>query len=190
LRDLLGVYLAHRITVTRRRTVTRLGKRKARLHLVEGLLIAIVSIDEVIQVIRSSDEVDEARQRLRDIFDLSELQAEYILELRLRRLTKFSRIELESEKATLLAEIAELEKILSSEANLRAVVSAELAEVAEKYGDDRRTTLISEVEEVKPISMAKAATVNAELADTPCAIVLTASGFLARLDGHPAELAS
>lgn len=190
LRDLLGVYLAHRITVTRRRTVTRLGKRKARLHLVEGLLIAIVSIDEVIQVIRSSDEVDEARQRLRDIFDLSELQAEYILELRLRRLTKFSRIELESEKATLLAEIAELEKILSSEANLRAVVSAELAEVAEKYGDDRRTTLISEVEEVKPISMAKAATVNAELADTPCTIVLTASGFLARLDGHPADLAS
>jgi DNA gyrase subunit A len=190
LRDLLGVYLAHRITVTRRRTVTRLGKRKARLHLVEGLLIAIVSIDEVIQVIRSSDEVEEARQRLRDIFDLSELQAEYILELRLRRLTKFSRIELESEKATLLAEIAELEKILSSEANLRAVVSAELAEVADKYGDDRRTTLISEVEEVKPISMAKAATVNAELADTPCTIVLTASGFLARLDGHPAELAS
>jgi len=190
LRDLLGVYLAHRITVTRRRTVTRLGKRNARLHLVEGLLIAIVSIDEVIQVIRSSDEVDDARQRLRDIFDLSELQAEYILELRLRRLTKFSRIELESEKATLLAEIAELEKILSSEANLRAVVSAELADVADKYGDDRRTTLISEVEEVKPISMAKAATVNAELADTPCTIVLTASGVLARLDGHPVEVAS
>ena len=190
LRDLLGVYLAHRITVTRRRTVTRLGKRKARLHLVEGLLIAIVSIDEVIQVIRSSDEVDDARQRLREIFDLSELQAEYILELRLRRLTKFSRIELESEKATLLAEIAELEQILSSEANLRAVVSAELAEVADKYGDDRRTTLISEVEEVKPISMAKAATVNAELADTPCTIVLTSSGVLARLDGHPSEVSS
>ncbi|MFM6966077.1 MAG: DNA topoisomerase (ATP-hydrolyzing) subunit A, partial [Rhodoluna sp.] len=184
LRDLLGVYLAHRITVTRRRTVTRLGKRKARLHLVEGLLIAIVSIDEVIQVIRSSDEVDDARKRLREIFDLSELQAEYILELRLRRLTKFSRIELESEKATLLAEIAELERILASEANLRAVVSAELADVADKYGDDRRTTLISEVEEVKPISMAKAATVNAELADTPCTIVLTASGMLARVDGH------
>jgi DNA gyrase subunit A len=190
LRDLLGVYLAHRITVTRRRTVTRLGKRKARLHLVEGLLIAIVSIDEVIQVIRSSDEVDDARQRLREIFDLSELQAEYILELRLRRLTKFSRIELESEKATLLAEISELEQILSSEANLRAVVSAELAEVADKYGDDRRTTLISEVEEVKPISMAKAATVNAELADTPCTIVLTSSGVLARLDGHPSEVSS
>lgn len=186
LRDLLGVYLAHRITVTRRRTTTRLGKRKARLHLVEGLLIAIVSIDEIIQIIRSSDEVDDARRRLREVFDLSELQAEYILELRLRRLTKFSKVELETEHATLVAEIAELERILSSESNLRAVVSAELAEVSEKYGDDRRTTLISEVEEVKPISMAKAATVNAELADTPCVIVLTASGLLTRIDGEPA----
>ena len=186
LRDLLGVYLAHRITVTRRRTTTRLGKRKARLHLVEGLLIAIVSIDEIIQIIRSSDEVDDARHRLREVFDLSELQAEYILELRLRRLTKFSKVELETEHATLVAEIAELEGILSSESNLRAVVSAELAEVAEKYGDDRRTTLISEVEEVKPISMAKAATVNAELADTPCVIVLTSSGLLTRIDGEPA----
>ena len=185
LRDLLGVYLAHRITVTRRRTTTRLGKRKARLHLVEGLLIAIVSIDEIIQIIRSSDEVDEARRRLREVFDLSELQAEYILELRLRRLTKFSKVELETEHATLVSEIAELERILSSESNLRAVVSAELAEVAEKYGDDRRTTLISEVEEVKPISMAKAATVNAELADTPCVIVLTSSGLLTRIDGVP-----
>ncbi len=183
LRDLLGVYLAHRITVTRRRTTTRLGKRKARLHLVEGLLIAIVSIDEIIQIIRSSEEVDDARRRLREVFDLSYLQAEYILELRLRRLTKFSKVELETEHATLVAEIAELERILASEANLRSVVSAELAEVAEKYGDDRRTSLVSEVEEVKPISMAKAATVNAELADTPCAIVLTASGLLTRIDG-------
>ena len=190
LRDLLGVYLAHRITVTRRRTTTRLGKRKARLHLVEGLLIAIVSIDEIIKIIRSSDEVDEARARLRDVFNLSELQAEYILELRLRRLTKFSKLELETELATLQSEIAELERILANEANLRAVVSAELAEVADKYGDDRRTTLISEVEEVKPISMAKAANVNAELADTPCVIVLSASGMLTRVDGNSSIEAS
>jgi DNA gyrase subunit A len=190
LRDLLGVYLAHRITVTRRRTTTRLGKRKARLHLVEGLLIAIVSIDEIIQIIRSSDEVDEARTRLRDVFNLSELQAEYILELRLRRLTKFSKLELETELATLQSEIAELERILANEANLRAVVSAELAEVADKYGDERRTTLISEVEEVRPISMAKAANMNAELADTPCVIVLSASGMLTRVDGNSSIEAS
>ncbi len=180
LRDLLGVYLAHRVTVIRRRSINRLGKRKARLHLVEGLLIAIVSIDEVIQVIRTSEEVDEARSRLQQIFDLSEIQAEYILELRLRRLTKFSKIELESEKANLLAEIAALEKILGSESELRSLVSTELADVSDKYGDDRRTSLISDVEEIKPMTLAKAASVSAELADTPCEIVLTTSGQLGR----------
>ncbi|MEO0026844.1 MAG: hypothetical protein RL716_175 [Actinomycetota bacterium] len=187
LKDMLGVYLSHRIIVTKRRTKNRLGKRKARLHLVEGLLIAIVSIDEVIQVIRSSDEVDDARIRLRQIFDLSELQAEYILELRLRRLTKFSKIELETERAALLEDIASLEAILSSDQNLRDVVSAELDEVATKYGEDRRTTLISDVEEVKPISMAKAASVSAQLADTPCVIIMTASGLVGRVNelGEP-----
>ncbi|MEY3663417.1 MAG: hypothetical protein RI919_933 [Actinomycetota bacterium] len=144
LRDLLGVYLAHRVQVTRRRTTNRLGKKKARLHLVEGLLIAIVAIDEVIQVIRSSEEVDEARSRLMQIFELSEIQAEYILELRLRRLTKFSRIELETEKTQLEDEIRALERILSNDAELRDVVSEELAQVADKYGDDRRTLLMDE----------------------------------------------
>jgi DNA gyrase subunit A len=100
------------------------------------------------------------------IFDLSEIQAEYILELRLRRLTKFSKIELESEKAQLLGEIAELQRILSSEGALRDLVSAELAAVAEKYGDDRRTTLLDADAEVKPISNAKAASMSAELADS------------------------
>ena len=187
LKDMLGVYLSHRIIVTKRRTKNRLGKRKARLHLVEGLLVAIVSIDEVIQVIRSSDEVDDARTRLRQIFDLSELQAEYILELRLRRLTKFSKIELETERAALLDDIASLEAILASDQNLRDVVSAELDEVATKYGEDRRTTLISDVEEVKPISMAKAASVSAQLADTPCVIIMTASGLVGRVNelGEP-----
>ena len=183
LRDLLGVYLAHRITVTKRRSENRLGKRQARLHLVDGLLIAIVSIDEVIQVIRTSEEVDQARTRLQQIFELSEIQAEYILELRLRRLTKFSKIELETERATLLTEIAALEAILGDVQNLRDLVSEELSAVSEKYGDDRRTTLISDVEEVKPMTMAKAASVSAELADTPCVIVLTSSGRLARVDG-------
>lgn len=180
LRDLLGVYLAHRVTVTRRRSENRLGKRQARLHLVEGLLVAILSIDEVIQVIRASDEVDQARQKLMKVFDLTEIQAEYILELRLRRLTKFSKIELETEKANLLQEIKELKKILGSAEALRDLVSAELAAVAEKYGDDRRTTLVSNFEEVKPITSAKAAAVSAELADTPCVVVFTASGMVGK----------
>lgn len=180
LRDMLGVYLAHRIVVTRRRSENRLGKKQARLHLVEGLLIAILSIDEVIQVIRASDEVDQARQKLMKVFDLSEIQAEYILELRLRRLTKFSKIELESEKANLLEEIKALKKILGSDSALRDLVSQELKDVADKYGDDRRTTLVSNYEEVKPLTTAKAAAINAELADTPCVIVFTSSGMVGK----------
>lgn len=187
LRDLLGVYLAHRVVVTRRRSANRLGKRQARLHLVEGLLVAIVDIDKVIRLIRESDEVDEARRKLQDAFHLSEIQAEYILELRLRRLTKFSRIELEAERDQLLSEIAALERILASEAVLRELVSSELAEVAEKYGDARRTTLMSETDEVKPLTAAKAVTVDAELADGPCFFALTATGRIARLPEDPGK---
>jgi DNA gyrase subunit A len=187
LRDLLGVYLAHRVQVTRRRTTNRLGKKKARLHLVEGLLIAIVAIDEVIQVIRSSEEVDEARSRLMQIFELSEIQAEYILELRLRRLTKFSRIELESERNELLQSIEQLEKILESEALLRNVVSDELSEVAEKYGDNRRTVLLDESEVVRPTVTTRSSNVSAELADSAAMVVLTATGLLGRVSAELAE---
>ncbi|CAB4959674.1 unannotated protein [freshwater metagenome] len=186
LKELLGVYLAHRVTVTRRRSKNRLGKRQARLHLVDGLLVAILSIDEVIQVIRSSDEADEARTRLRQIFDLSEEQAEYILELRLRRLTKFSKIELDAEADKLREEITELQRILSDDAILRSLVADEMAEVAKVYGDDRRTELRTETDEVKPVSNAKAVGMSAELADTDCVITLTSSGILARSDSSVA----
>jgi DNA gyrase subunit A len=180
LKALLEVYLEHRIDVTRRRSKNRLGKRQTRLHLVEGLLIAILSIDEVIQVIRSSDEADDARTKLRQVFDLSEEQAEYILELRLRRLTKFSRIELDAEAEKLRSEIAELEAILADESTLRSLVSSEMAEVAKIHGDARRTELRNETDEAKPISAAKAADVDAGLADTECVITVTASGLIAR----------
>ncbi|MEN9749906.1 MAG: hypothetical protein RL149_984 [Actinomycetota bacterium] len=182
LRDMLNVYLAHRIIVTKRRTANRLGKREARLHLIEGLLIAVLNIDEVIQVIRTSDEVDEARTKLRQVFDLSELQAEYILELRLRRLTKFSQIELESEKKQLLDEIKELKRILATKEALHEVVSNELAEVAEKYGDARRTTLVSDFEEVKPVAVAKIAGMDAQLADSPSIVRVTTSSLISRVD--------
>ncbi|MEY4492166.1 MAG: hypothetical protein RL085_577, partial [Actinomycetota bacterium] len=182
LKDMLSVYLTHRIDVIRRRTANRLGKREARLHLIEGLLIAVLNIDEVIQVIRTSDEVEEARTKLRQVFDLSELQAEYILELRLRRLTKFSQIELETEKKQLLAEIKELKRILSTKEALNEVVSNELTEVAEKYGDARRTTLISEFEEIKPVAVSKIAGMDAQLADSPSIVRVTTSGLISRID--------
>src|SRR5690606_40100260 len=105
LRELLTVYVDFRTDVVRRRTAYRLRRRQERLHLVDGLLIAILDIDEVIQLIRGSDDTATARARLMQVFDLSELQANYILELQLRRLTKFSRIELETEPAELRREI-------------------------------------------------------------------------------------
>lgn len=182
LKDMLSVYLTHRLSVIRRRTANRLGKREARLHLVEGLMIAVLNIDEVIQVIRTSDEVDEARTKLRKVFELSELQAEYILELRLRRLTKFSQIELESEKSQLQSEISELKRILATKEALNQVVIAELNDVAQKFGDARRTTLISEYEEVKPVAASKVAGLDAQLADSPSVVRLTTSGLISRID--------
>jgi DNA gyrase subunit A len=188
--QLLTVYVDHRISVVRRRTVFRLGKKKDRLHLVEGLLIAIVDIDEVIQIIRSSDEASAARERLMSIYDLSEIQANYILELRLRQLTKYSRIELEKEQDELRKEIAELEAILESDQLLRELVSGELGEIAEKYGTPRRTVLL-ESEAVAPTVASagvdgkagvkgKPAPLALEIADDPCWAILTASGQIAR----------
>ena len=180
LRDLLGVFLAHRIMVTRRRSSNRLGKRKARLHLVDGLLKAILEIDEVIRIIRTSDEVDEARSGLMKRFELSELQAEYILELRLRRLTKFSKIELDAEADVLRKEIEELERLLSNDSLLKNLVASELQLVADQFGDARRTRLQGVSDEVRVVSNAKALEAGAELADTACVVVVTASGLVGR----------
>jgi DNA gyrase subunit A len=144
------------------------------------LLVAILSIDEVIQVIRTSDEADAARTRLMQVFDLSADQAEYILELRLRRLTKFSKIELDAEAEKLRSEIEQLLHILNDESALRELVGDEMDAIAKTFGDARRTVLRSETEEVKPVSAAKAASVSAELADTECFVTLTASGLIAR----------
>ena len=121
LRQMLTVYLDHRLEVVRRRSSFLLGKAQDRLHLVEGLLLAIVDIDDVIAIIRSSDDAGQARSRLMEAFDLTEVQANYILDMQLRRLTKFSRIDLETERDKLLATIAELQEILDSDARLRAV---------------------------------------------------------------------
>ncbi len=189
--ELLQVYVAHRIGVVRRRTAYRLGRKKDRLHLVEGLLIAIVDIDEVIQIIRSSDETAQARTRLMAVYDLTEIQANHILELRLRQLTKYSRIELEKEQDELRKAIAELEAILGSEQLLRALVSDELGEVAAKYATPRRTVLL-ESEAASPLKGAAVAAAAGstgkgakavlplEIPDDPCWAILSTSGQVAR----------
>ncbi|WP_439593356.1 DNA gyrase/topoisomerase IV subunit A [Microbacterium sp.] len=179
LKELLQVYLKHRLSVVTRRSRYRLARRQERLHLVEGLLIAILDIDEVIQVIRASDDGDQARTRLMDVFDLSQPQAEYILELRLRRLTKFSRIELETERDSLKAEIAQLEELLASDVLLRSQVARELDAAAEAYGTPRRTLLL-DGGPVAPRSRAAAAAADLQIADAPCRVFLSATGRMVR----------
>jgi len=190
LKELLQVYLDHRLEVIRRRSEFRLARRRERLHLVEGLLIAILDIDEVIQVIRQSDDSEQARVRLIDVFDLSEVQAEYILELRLRRLTKFSRIELEAEADKLRAEIEYLEGVLADPARVRQLVSDELEVVAEQFGTPRRT-LLTEARGA-PVSSAAArkSTPVLEIADAPCQVLLSTTGRAIRVDIGDEQLAA
>ena len=119
LKEMLEVFLEHRFDVVRRRSTYRRGRAADRLHLVDGLLLAIIDIDEVIQLIRSSDNAEMARQRLMGVFDLTEVQANYILDMPLRRLTRFSKIELDKEHDELQRTIAALDEILGDEARLR-----------------------------------------------------------------------
>ncbi|MEV8145045.1 DNA topoisomerase (ATP-hydrolyzing) [Specibacter sp. NPDC078709] len=187
---LLQVFVNHRIDVVRRRTAFRLGKKQDRLHIVEGMLIAIVDIDEVIQIIRTSDEVAAARERLMAIYDLSEIQANYILDLQLRRLTRFSMVELETERDELRREIAALEAILASQELLHQLVSDELGEVAATHGTPRRTVLLESEAMAPSVAKAlaagpggkagKAAPLALEIADDPCWVLLSATGQIAR----------
>lgn len=223
LRELLDVWIAHRRTVVRRRSEFRRTKAQERLHLVDGLLLALLDIDEVIQVIRSSEDADSAKTKLIKVFDLDEIQAQYILDLRLRRLTKMSRIELEAERDDLLKKIDELNQILSSDAKLDRVVIADMDSAVKQWDTPRRTILLDENEDgsfvpvetsiskdsedvaIKAVQSANkltstqadlaaaasaarksgendAAYAALQLSDEPCAVALSASGFIARTD--------
>ncbi|GAA3079577.1 DNA topoisomerase IV subunit A [Streptomyces roseofulvus] len=173
LKELLEVYLDHRFEVVRRRSEFRRGKKRDRLHLVEGLLVALLDIDEVIRLIRESENSAQAKERLMERFSLSEVQTQYILDTPLRRLTKFDRLELETERDRLTGEIDELTGILESDSELRKLVSAELAAVAKKFATDRRTVLLESAG--APVSA-----VPLEVADDPCRVLLSSTGLLAR----------
>ncbi len=228
LKEMLQVWVDHRRVVIRRRSEFRRKKALERLHLVEGLLLAMVDIDEVIQVIRSSDDAEAAKTKLIAVFDLDEIQAQYILDLRLRRLTKMSRIELEAERDDLKRRIEELERILASDEALDGVVIDEMDDAVAKYGTPRRTVLLDEDEEgnltpvvahgddgVSANAMAAAraaATVSSVAADVaaaakaakkagdenatasalqiddePCAVMLSATGLIARTSEDAVE---
>ncbi|MFI7319048.1 DNA topoisomerase (ATP-hydrolyzing) subunit A [Streptomyces venezuelae] len=180
LKELLEVYLDHRFNVVRRRSEFRRGKKRDRLHLVDGLLVALLDIDEVIRLIRSSENSAQAKERLIGRFSLSDIQTQYILDTPLRRLTKFDRIELESERDKLNGEIDELTGILESDAELRKLVSSELAAVAKKFGTDRRTVLL------ESSGSPAAAPISLQVADDPCRVLLSSTGLLARTaNGEP-----
>ena len=228
LKEMLQVWVDHRRVVIRRRSEFRRKKALERLHLVAGLLLAMVDIDEVIQVIRSSDDAEAAKTKLIAVFDLDEIQAQYILDLRLRRLTKMSRIELEAERDDLKRRIEELERILASDEALDGVVIDEMDDAVAKYGTPRRTVLLDEDEEgnltpvvahgddgVSANAMAAAraaATVSSAAADVaaaakaakkagdenatasalqiddePCAVMLSATGLIARTSEDAVE---
>lgn len=228
LKEMLQVWVDHRRVVIRRRSEFRRKKALERLHLVEGLLLAMVDIDEVIQVIRSSDDAEAAKTKLIAVFDLDEIQTQYILDLRLRRLTKMSRIELEAERDDLERRIEELERILASDEALDGVVIDEMDDAVAKYGTPRRTVLLDEDEEgnltpvvahgddgVSANAMAAAraaATVSSAAADVaaaakaakkagdenatasalqiddePCAVMLSATGLIARTSEDAVE---
>jgi DNA gyrase subunit A len=141
LAEMVGYYVDHQVDVVTRRTRFRKRRREERLHIVEGLLIALDHLDEVIKIIRGSQDSEEARTKLMKRFKLTEIQANHILDMPLRRLTRLARAELDKEKKELVAEIKYLDSLLKSPKKLRGVIKDELEEVKKKYADPRRTQI-------------------------------------------------
>lgn len=185
LKALLEVFVQHRYDVVTRRTEYRRAKRQDRLHLVDGLLIALIDIDRVVAIIRGSDDASAARTSLMSEFSLSEIQANYILDTPLRRLTRFDRIELEEEQSRLRDEIAALSLILDNSDVLKQVVSDELASVTADFAAPRRTTLIDG--DLKEVLAASAPAGPLEVADDPCQVILSATGLIARTAAESEE---
>ena len=172
LRELLFYYIQHRAEIIERRTRFELAKAEDRAHIVEGLLKAIDNIDEVIKIIRESDDSIDAQQRLMKRFDFSEPQANAILAMRLRRLTGLERSELEQEYRDLIQEIERLRHILSSEKTILAEVRKEVEQVRKDYGDERRTDILDELGEFR---------VEDLIADENMVVTVSNQGYIKRL---------
>ena len=141
LAEMIGYYVDHQIDVVTRRTRYELKKAEERDHIVKGLLIALDNLDAVIKVIRGSQDAEEARGKLMSQFKLSEVQANHILDMPLRRLTRLARTELEQEHKDLLARIRHLKALLKDPKKIRAVITDELLEIKKKFANPRRTQL-------------------------------------------------
>ena len=173
-------YIEHRLDVVRRRTAFRLEKAQRRLHLVEGLLIALDAIDLVVSIIRTSQDVAEAKARLIEELSLSDVQAVHILDMQLRRLTALAKLELMAEADELRGQIDDYEKILASDQRQRTIVAKELDELVERFGSDRRSTIV-DPEHLDDVTLEQVAAVEAaNRTDDPCVVALSQSGMLGR----------
>jgi DNA gyrase subunit A len=178
--DLCRHYIEHRLVVIVRRTEFRLAKAQDRLHILDGLLVALDAIDEVVAIIRSSQNAAEARERLIERFDLSDVQAIHILDMALRRLTALAKLELEDEAAGLRADIADYERLLKSEDRRRTLVMKELGALVESQGVARRTEIVA-ADDIPIFEIPKEtdATFDPD-SDEPCVVTLSTSGNLGR----------
>ena len=170
--EILKIFLNHRKTVIIRRTIFDLEKAKARAHILEGLKIAVDNIDEVVQLIKTSENDADARAKLQDRFSLTEVQAQAILDMRLGRLTGLQRDKLEAEYQELLALIAELEAILKSEEKLNEIIKEELLEVKEKYATPRLTEIEDSYDEID---------IEDLIPNEPMVVTITHNGYVKRV---------
>ncbi len=175
LKEVLNHYLAHRLEVVVRRAGFELAKAEARAHILDGLLIALDHIDEVIATIRASETDDIAKAGLIAKFGLSEKQAIAILDMRLRRLTGLEREKIEEEHRALLALIADLKEVLVSESRQRGIIKEELLEVKERYGDKRRSEITIDDSELD---------VEDLIANEEMVITLTRQGYIKRMNAN------
>ncbi len=176
--ELASLYIDHRLDVIVRRTNYRLGKARDRMHIVEGLLIALDAIDLVVSIIRSSQDANEARARLMSELSLSEIQATHILDMQLRRLTALEKLKLAEERDALAATIAELEQLLGSDQRRRTLLLRELGELVDRFGTVRRTRVISP-DQIDDVSL-EAMLDDPDVTDEPCVIALTTTGLVGR----------
>ncbi len=167
--EIVHYYIAHQLEVIERRTRFRLGKAQDRAHVIAGLLIALDNIDEVVKIIRGSENVDGARTTLMERFELSDVQANHILDMPLRRLTALETEKLRDEFNQLQATIRELSAILASESLRRSVVAEELKEIREKFGDERRSRFIPDDSDLSLEDL---------IADEELVVTITAAGYL------------
>jgi DNA gyrase subunit A len=181
LKELVEVFLLHRADVVRRRTQFRLDKAEARQHIVEGLLIALENIEEVVRIIRSSADTAAAKNALMGKYALTDIQTQNILEMPLRRLVNLEVETLREEHAELAEKIKGFRLILDDEAVLKKTIDSELAQVERTISSPRRTTLIGG--DLKEVLAATAAETTVEVKDEACRVFLSATGMLIRSPG-------